>query len=299
MNSTPSVAVIVSTRNRGDRIVPTIKSILSNDYPNFQIIVVDQSKDDATERALRPFLDNACVKYVRSAKEGLSASRNVGIENTQSELIAITDDDCVLPTCWLNQLVKAFSIDHRIGLVFGNVLPADHDATEGFVPSHVCEASSLARGIREKHKVQGVGACMSVRRSLWHKLGGFDPMLGVGSPLRAGEETDLTIRALLAGYFVYQTPDVALVHHGFYTWQNGKALIYGYWYGTGAAFGKNFKCHPWPMTYLLTGLAFRWLFVRSPVASSLGHQPHRWLRLKSFTTGFLDGVFVWTDQSHT
>jgi glycosyltransferase involved in cell wall biosynthesis len=44
----PKVTVVISTRNRGDRILKTIQTILLNDYPHFELRVVDQSDDDLT-----------------------------------------------------------------------------------------------------------------------------------------------------------------------------------------------------------------------------------------------------------
>ena len=292
MDSSPLVAVVVSTRDRGDRVVSTVRDVLSDDHSNLELVVVDQSEDDRTEQALIPLLGDPRLQYVRSATKGLASSRNVGIEHAHSELIGMTDDDCELPAGWLSRLVEAFGIDERIGLVFGNVLPAAHDPTAGFVPSHVSDAPALARDISEKNKIQGVGACMGMRRDLWQRLGGFDSMLGVGAPWRAGEEVDLTIRALLAGYQVYQTSAWAVVHHGVYAWGEGRALITGYWLGTGAAFGKNFKRNPIPITGLLLELAPRWMLGRSPVAASLGDSSYRWLRLRSFARGFVAALLA-------
>ncbi len=290
MSPSPSIAVVVSTRNRGDGIVPTLRTILANDYEDFTLVVIDQSENDATDVAVRPFLADPRLRYVRTATKGLSISRNLGVENSAGELIAITDDDCELPADWVRQVARAFALDERIGVVFGKVLPGPHDSAVGFVPSYLVDTPSLARRISEKNKVQGVGACMAVRRSLWQALGGFDPLLSVGAPRKAGEETDLTIRALLAGAFVFETPDITLVHHGFYTWEERGRLIEGYWYGTGAAFGKSFRGHPFAMTDILFRLASRWLSGRSPMTSSLGEQPRKWLQLSAFARGFALGA---------
>lgn len=284
----PNVTVVISTRNRGSRIVKTIQTILLNDYPHFELRVIDQSEDDTTETSLRPILGDSRFHYLRSPTEGVSAGRNVGICHTQSEFIALTDDDCETPKNWLRELVTAFTFDHRIGIVFGNTLPGPHDRTVGFISAYVRNEPFLSQSILEKHRVEGTGACMGLRRSVWQVLGGFDEMLGTGAYFKSAEETDLTIRALLAGYFVYETPHVAVVHHGFYTWEQSRTLIHGYLYGIGAMFAKHLKCRHWSVIQLLLHLAWRWAF-EHPVVD-FGHRPSRGLRLKAFIQGFWAGV---------
>ena len=194
----PKITVVISTRNRGDRIVKTIQTILLNDYPHFELRIIDQSEDDMTEASLRPFLDNSRFHYLRSPTQGISAGRNLGIRHTQSEFIALTDDDCETPKNWLRELVTAFTFDHRIGIVFGNTLPGPHDRTVGFISGYVRNEPFPSQSILEKHRVEGTGACMGLRRSVWPVLGGFDEMLGTRALFKSAEETDLTIRALVA-----------------------------------------------------------------------------------------------------
>jgi GT2 family glycosyltransferase len=294
---TPPVTVVISTYSRGDSIVATVRTILLNDYPNFTLRVVDQSADDVTAASLRPFLDNPRMRYTRSATKGVSAGRNIGIGEAQSELIAITDDDCEVTTDWLWKLVDGFARDSRIGIVFGNVVPGSHDGTSGFIPGYSRHEPFVARGIHEKSQVEGLSACMGLRRSLWQVLGGFDQMLGAGSPLKSGAESDLTIRALLAGYYVYETPDMTVIHHGFRRWEEGRTLIHRYWYGTGAMLVKQLKCGHWPIVQLLLHLAWRWAFGRSRIASSLGTRPQRFLRLVSFIRGFVVGGMTPVDRT--
>jgi len=291
----PKVTVVISTRNRGGSIVKTIQTILLNDYPHFELRVIDQSEDDMTEASLRTFLDDSRFHYLRSPTQGLSAGRNLGIRHTQSEFIALTDDDCETPKNWLRELVTVFTFDHRIGIVFGNTLPGPHDRRVGFISSYVRNEPFLAQSVLEKHRVEGTGACMGLRRSVWQVLGGFDEMLGTGAYFKSAEETDLTIRALLAGYFVYETPHWAVVHQGFYLWEQSRTLIHGYLYGIGAMFAKHLKCRHWSVIHVLLHLAWRWAF-EHPVVD-FGYRPSRWLRLAAFVHGFVDGAVTPVDRT--
>jgi GT2 family glycosyltransferase len=127
---------------------------------------------------VKPFLDDVRIHYVRIPGQGVSAGRNLAIGGVQTDLIAATDDDCEIPSDWLREMRTAFALDRRIGVVFGNVLSSPYDPRAGFVMAYVRKEPFLARSIREKHKVEGVAACMGMRQSLWKRLGGFDEMLG-------------------------------------------------------------------------------------------------------------------------
>lgn len=95
-----TVSVIIPTyKNRG-RLVKSIESVLSQDYPGLiEVIVVDDNNPDSPERkntevAMDIFLDNPKVKYIRHLKNlNGSAARNTGLNNSSGSLIAFLDDD--------------------------------------------------------------------------------------------------------------------------------------------------------------------------------------------------------------
>ena len=66
----PAISAVISTRNRGNRILAAVESILDNTYPNFDLWIVDQSDDDQTERALQPFLSDSRLHYLKSDTRG-------------------------------------------------------------------------------------------------------------------------------------------------------------------------------------------------------------------------------------
>jgi GT2 family glycosyltransferase len=296
---TPSgarISAVISTRNRASVIEDAVRGILRNDHPDFEVIVADQSADALTEAACDRFSTDPRVHYRRSATTGRSAGLNAGIRAASGALVAMTDDDCQVPPDWLRQIEAAFAVDRRIGIVFGNVLPAPRNRADGCIPSYVRQRPFLARGIRDKNQVEGLGACMAVRRSMWQSLGGFDEMLGAGARFKAGEDGDLALRALLAGHWVYETPSVWLTHYGLRKWDYLPALIDSYWRGTGAMMAKPVKAGHWPMLPLLLRLAARWATGTSTVGSSLGPRPKRTARLLSFCRGFLAGFALPVDR---
>jgi glycosyltransferase involved in cell wall biosynthesis len=297
MNERKRISVVLSTRNRGDAVADAVRTILQNDYPDFEILVVDQSDDGLTHASLEPLLSDPRVRYLRSMSKGRSAGQNAGMREACGALVLMTDDDCRVPTDWLRQFEAAFTVDNRIGMVFGNVLPAPHDPAVGCIPAYVRQDPFIARSLWDKHRVEGLGACMAVRHGVWQSLNGFDEMLGSGSRFKAGEDGDLAIRALLAGHWIYETPAVWVTHHGLRRWAQLPALIDSYWHGTGAIMAKQISQRQWQILPVLLRLAGRWMLGRSMVGSSLGRQPRRLMKLRSFCRGFAVGATVPVNKS--
>jgi glycosyltransferase involved in cell wall biosynthesis len=87
------VSCIIPVYNRAARVVDAVKSVLEQDYPEFELIVIDDGSTDATEEALLPFLDNPRFVYLRQPHSGVSAARNHGIRKSRGEWIALLDSD--------------------------------------------------------------------------------------------------------------------------------------------------------------------------------------------------------------
>jgi len=131
-----------------------------------------------------------------------SAARNVGIEQSRAPIIAFTDDDCRVATDWLKQITTLFAREPEAALVFGRVSIPDELKGKGFAADFEPHQRVYYNKLPPVHVSWGIGANMSARRSVFERLGTFDPLLGPGSPFRAGEESDLTIRAIASGYKV-------------------------------------------------------------------------------------------------
>jgi GT2 family glycosyltransferase len=284
------ISAVLSTRNRAGAVAGAVRTILENDHPDFEVIVLDQSDDALTQGSLEPFLRDPRVRYLRSKSRGRSAGQNAAIREARGALVVMTDDDCTVPPNWLRECEAAFAINPRIGIVFGNVLPAPHDPARGCIPAYVRQSPFLAGSIRDKDRVEGIGACMAVRRSVWQSLGGFDEMLGSGARFRAGEDGDMAVRALLAGHWIYETPAVQVTHHGLRDWEQLPNLIESYWFGTGAMLAKPIRVGHWRIVPLLVRLAARWAFGRSLLGASLGSRPERLRKLRAFCWGFFAGA---------
>lgn len=290
------MSAVVCTRNRGPMVLDAVRSILANDHPDFELIVVDQSSDDLTRHALSVFSANPRLRYIRSPERGLSNARNLGISLANSKKVAMTDDDCTVPADWLTRMERALDPSASVVIVIGNVFAAPYDRSKGFIPNYTQSASFLATSVRHKHRIEGMAACMGISADACAKLHGFDPSLGSGSRFQSADETDMIIRALMAGYRVLETPEVVVTHQGLRKWEDADSVVYNYLYGIGATIAKHLRSGNWSITYVVFALAGRWMFGR-PVMD-YGFQPGRRMRLLGFLSGFKAGISTRVDK-HT
>lgn len=253
---TTHVAVVVCTRDRPDKIGQALTSILANDHPAFRVTVVDQSTTDDTRRLVESIAaTDDRVEYVHSSAPGLSRAYNTGVARSAGEVIAFTDDDCIVPTDWLRSIVSAFAREPDGDLLYGQVLPAhpDGDGTELTPFLLIPEAARLSRS--DGFRVFGMGANFAVRRRLFDAIGGFDEVLGGGGPLRSSQDYDLAYRAYRAGRVILLRPEVTLRHDGRREADDWPALLLNYGIGDGAFYTKHVRCRdPYALLLLLRRL---------------------------------------------
>lgn len=282
------VSVILATRNRPQGAAACVASILSGRYPHFDLIAVDQSENAETAAALAEFHRDTRFRLVRSPGKGLSAARNLGCRNATGEWLLFTDDDCEADVHWIEGFLDACRSDARIGVAFGSVATPDYDRSTGLIPGYNAPELRIISGIRNKAQVEGIGACMAVKRGVWEQLGGFDERLGVNGEFCSGEDTDIAIRALLAGYSAVETSGAAVIHHGFRGWEEAPGLIRDYMHGLGAVHAKLLRIAGTAAIRPTLALGWRWA-AGKPVVD-LNHCPPRQARLSAFWSGFRAGM---------
>lgn len=284
------VSAVVCTRNRASSIGDAVGSLLACDHPSFEVVVIDQSTDDATVAALRAFGSDPRLRVVSTQTKGLGLARNVGLDCAVGRIVAFTDDDCVVPPDWLTVMERAFDVDESIGVVFCNVVAAAHDHDAGFIPDYVRHGDVLVRSFLRKLTARGIGAGLAVRRDEVLAMGGFDASLGAGARFSSCEDRDVAIRAIASGLAVYETAATAVVHAGFRTWQEGRELTERDWFGSGAAYSKIVSCRQWRALCVLGYEAFV-IGLLKPFEPLLHfRRPQGLRRPLYFARGFLAGV---------
>ncbi len=237
----PTVSAVICTRDRGKQVQAAIESVLANEHPGFELIVVDQSSNDVTEKAVQPFINDPRFTYIRSNSTGLTTSRNIGLKCAKADIVAFTDDDCTVSTHWLNAVEDIFWKYPHVTVVFCSVEPGPHDRTKGAIPYRHYSQDKIYHSIVQYSNTAGMGAGMSVRKSAILKWGGFDESLGPGAYFRSADDIDIAWRALLKQEWVYELASISITHHGFRNWIEYRELTKRDFYSIGAVHAKLAK----------------------------------------------------------
>jgi len=282
----PQITAVVCTRNRGDLAAATISSILSQDMQDFELLVVDQSEDDATRAAVSCYPHDPRVRYIRSTTVGLSKARNIALQNATAEYIAYTDDDCLVQPGWLATVHDILSRDSTIGAGFCSVVAGTHDTQTAYVPVGPIAAE---RTMCSLSGIQGIGAGLFVLRSACVAVGAFDEKLGAGAQFPAAEETDLCRRLLSYGYHIRETGRTQITHNGARIHGDIRRLLWNYEYGSGGGDIKLVRCGEWRIAQF--GVQHLLALSTDMLKLALhGHKPRGLLHIRAYLAGAFDGL---------
>jgi hypothetical protein len=139
---------------------------------------------------------------------------------------------------------------------------------------------------------------MALRRDAVLSFGGFDETFGPGARFRSGDDWDVSLRALLHGWQVYDTPTVSVLHYGFRTFAEGREHALRDWVAIGALCAKPIRAGHVSAVWLAV-----WLFgveaVWPPVRDLLHlRRPSGLSRIAGFLGGFRDGLLTAVDRKN-
>ncbi|MFN0144947.1 MAG: glycosyltransferase [Dehalococcoidia bacterium] len=237
------VVVILATRGRPEALRLAVRSILANTYPNFRLVIIDQTPGDEPPFAPGE-LPEGKVTYIRTLWSGKSRAINHALTLGDEPIVAFTDDDCTVPPDWLAKGAAALAAEPSAGLLFGSFTAAAHNPGKEFIPEFRPASRRVARGAMSLwNGILGYGGNLFARRDALAAVGGFDEELGPGGRFRTGEDLEITFRTLCNGFPVVQDPDVEATHHGGRSLAGGaaRACINDAYYSIGAGYGKHVR----------------------------------------------------------
>lgn len=228
---TPRVSVVVASYNGERTLRACLDSLERLNYPDYEVILVDDGSTDATPRIVfkgatggegQPAADATFpmfsdkpgalglfphLRYIRHAKNaGLSVARNTGIAAATGKIVAFTDSDCRVDEDWLYYLVGELLTREFAAMGGPNFLPRDDSAVGAAVmvspggPAHVMLNDRQAEHIP--------GCNMAFWRWALDEIGGFDPIFK-----KAGDDVDVCWRLEQSGFKIGFSPAAMVWHY--------------------------------------------------------------------------------------
>jgi glycosyltransferase involved in cell wall biosynthesis len=206
----PRISVVVCSRNGARTLRWCLEGVRRLQYPNFELIVVDDGSADGTPTIAKDF----GAHLICTSNQGLSAARNKGLAAATGEIIAYLDDDARPDEHWLSHLANTFMTTSHAGVGGPNIPPINANDVAGCVahapggPIHVLLTDDQAEHIP--------GCNMAFRRESLMAIDGFDTQFRI-----AGDDVDVCWRISEQGSTLGFNP-AAMV------WHQRRNTVYGY-----------------------------------------------------------------------
>jgi len=236
----PRLSVVVCTFNGAPTIRDTLDSLESLDYPDYEVIVVNDGSTDDTANIVCEY----DVIPITTENQGLSNARNTGWQAATGEIVVYIDDDAYPDPHWLQYLAYTYHTTDYAAV--GGLSPAP----PGDGPIADCVANAPGRPVHvlvSDTEAEHIPGCnMSFKREVLEALGGFDPRYRA-----AGDDVDMCWRVLERGWKIgYQA--------GALNWHHCRNSLKTYWkqqqgYGKAEALLEE----KWPDKYNAAG-HFTW-----------------------------------------
>src|SRR5262245_252375 len=302
----PRISVAICSYNGSRTIREALEGLRRVEYPNFEVIVVNDGSTDATAEIARKYN----CRLITTENGGLSSARNVAWREADGEIIAYLDDDAIPDPHWLHFLAATFRENDYAAVGGPNIAPPHSSTIADCVdnapggPIHVLLTDQFAEHLP--------GCNLAIRKSCLEAVGGFDPVFRV-----AGDDVDLCWRLQQRGWALGFSPGAMVLHHrrntilGYWKQQQGygkaEALLERKWpdkYNSaghhtfsGRLYGRGMVHVLFRRTRIYHGASgsapFQSLYERAPgIFGALPLMPE-WYLLIAFLIGFASLGFYW------
>ncbi|MFB3915162.1 MAG: glycosyltransferase family 2 protein [Terriglobales bacterium] len=235
-------SLVVATVGRTLELQRLLESVDRQTHRDFEVIVVDQNTDHRLIPLVAAFDGRFDIVRVTSAP-GLSLARNRGLREVTGEVVSFPDDDCWYDHNVLKQVDDVFALNPGWHGVNGDAI----DESGNLILPWRDRPGRLTR---PKSWRRSLAYTYFLRTEVFRTIGGFDVMLGVGSPgpWQSGEDSDLMLRAIDAGHYVAYDPNIRVNHPRLFLSFNETTRLKRYGYALGD--GRVLRKHPMPLWWI-------------------------------------------------
>lgn len=228
LQTAPAVTVVIpSSGGRVDEIRRCIGACLQLEYPEFEVIIVDNAPHNGViAHVADDFAHDRRFRRVAEPAPGVSAARNRGIREAAGEIVAFIDDDEVPDPHWLSEVWRGFNQAEGVECVTGAMLPMElttdaqlifealggFQGPRGLIPALFGDSVPGSASPVYPAPSFGAGGNQAFKKTFLDVTGHFDPILGPGRPSAAGEDFEFFTRVLLKGGRISYWPNALTWH---------------------------------------------------------------------------------------
>jgi len=278
------LTVLVATYNRSIIIEKCLSALSLQNDKDFEVIVLDQSDDLNTRNLLHnrfPFF-----KYQHFNEKGKSIVLNKALLSIKSDIICITDDDCVPDKDWIKK-IKGFFINNREReIVTGRVIAGEieEDAVMSKLNDEIDKPTCY-----QKNKITPIfilsGCNMAFRYCLINEIGEFNNNFGPGSKFKSSDDNEWSYRLLIKGKKIYYEPDIIVIHRSWRKDSDDIKQTKEYGFSAGAFFSIIFDHSLTDFIFHLKNI-FKWI-LHEIIKGSISNKKKALLYIRYFFIGFL------------
>jgi GT2 family glycosyltransferase len=198
----PRISVVVCSYNGERTIRDCLEGLLRIDYPDFEVIVVDDGSTDRTALLAHEY----GFRVISTPNRGLSSARNTGLAAATGDIVAYIDDDAFPEQHWLTYLAHTFATTSHAGVGGPNIAPPGDGPIAASVANAPGGPIHVLLSDREAEHIPGCN--MAYRRDRLLAIGGFDVQFRT-----AGDDVDVCWRLQQAGWTLGFNPAAMVWHH--------------------------------------------------------------------------------------
>lgn len=215
----PKVSIVIVTYNNWSYTQQCLKSILTNnEYPNLEIIVVDNKSTDETRVQLAK-IQHPNIKVLFSPENlGFAGGNKAGCNLSTGDYIILLNNDTIVTPNWVENLIKPLKENDNLGMTgpVSNSVGNDQ-MLDFFIGNPITGASEkwledfceFNKGKYRKTELLGF-YCVAIKREVYEKAGDLDTNFGIGM----FEDDDYCEKVKSLGYELAIVEDVFIYHHG-------------------------------------------------------------------------------------
>lgn len=222
----PFLSIIIPTYGREETLCETIANVLQQDYPHYEVLVIDQTRkhQPETQQYLDQLASDEKIRLFQVNWASLPGARNYGVRRAKGEVVLFLDDDVQLPSGFLTAHAQNYVEHPEVGAVAGRVFDRMKlaDAIPGlqieYLPPQAMDPGiawyhiDLVHTTQPQQVLTARGCNMSFRREIFDRYGVWFDERFRGSAVR--EESDFCLRIRRTGLKIWYDPASNLIHLG-------------------------------------------------------------------------------------